>query len=82
MKWLATSPYASLLKILTGAALGGLLSWLMAADVSPLMVAIGSAVIPVAINWLNPDDPRYGKGSQPHYQDQANRPEFEIEGEN
>lgn len=64
MKWLAQSPYASLVKILTGAALGGLLSWLMVSDVSPLMVAIGSAVIPVAINWLNPDDPRYGKGSQ------------------
>lgn len=81
MKWLATSPYASLVKILTGAALGGLLSWLMAANVDPLMVAIGSAVIPVAINWLNPDDPRYGKGAQPHYHDQANREEFEIEGE-
>lgn len=81
MKWIATSPYASLLKILTGAALGGLLSWLMVADVDPIMVAIGSAVIPVAINWLNPDDARYGRGSQPHWRDLASREELQIEGE-
>lgn len=81
MKWLATSPLASMLKILTGAALGGLLSWLMASDVDPLMIAVGAAVIPVLVNWLNPDDPRYGKGAQPHWRDHAQTYEFEIEGE-
>lgn len=80
-KWLATSPMASLLKILAGSALGGILSWLLAADVNPIYVAVGSAVIPVFINYLNPDDPRYGRGAQPHYTDQANRDELEIEGE-
>lgn len=80
-RWLATAWEASILKIALGAALGALGSWLATADVHPLVVAIGAAVIPVVINWLNADDPRYGRGSAPHYQDQANGPEFFIEGE-
>lgn len=81
MQWLATSPIASILKITLGAALGGVLSWLATANIGPLWVAVGSAVLPVAINALNPDDPRYGRGQQPHYLDQASRDEFVIEGE-
>lgn len=81
MKWLATSPVASILKITLGAALGGVLSWLMTANVGPLWVAVGSAVIPVLVNYLNPDDARYGRGSQPHWRDLASREEFQIEGE-
>ena len=61
-KWLATSPEATFLKIALGAALGALLSWLMSAQVHPLIVGIGAAVIPVAINYLNGRDPRYGVG--------------------
>lgn len=61
--WLARSPVASFVKILVGAALGGVLSWLMVSEVDPLIVAVGSAVIPVCVNWLNPADTRYGKGS-------------------
>jgi len=50
-------------KIAGGAALGALLSWLTTADVHPLIVALGAAVIPVIINALNGDDPRYGRHS-------------------
>ena len=59
-EWLAISPIASLLKISLGAALGAVLSWLMTADIHPLIVAVGAAVIPVLVNGLNPVDPRWG----------------------
>lgn len=61
--WLATSPTASFLKIMVAAGLGAVGSWVVTAQVHPLVVAIAAAVIPVAINWLNPGDPRYGNGS-------------------
>jgi hypothetical protein len=62
-KWLAETWEGSLVKIAGGAALGALLSWLTTADVHPLIVALGAAVIPVIINALNGDDPRYGRHS-------------------
>jgi hypothetical protein len=58
--WLATTWEGSLVKIGGGAALGAVLSWLTTADVHPLIVALGAAVIPVIINALNNEDPRYG----------------------
>lgn len=60
-KWLAISPLASVLKIAASAALGAVLSYVMTSDVHPLWVAVSSAVIPVAINWFNTQDPRYGR---------------------
>ena len=60
-KWLATSPVASMLKIALGAALGALLGYLPTSGWEPLAVAIGAAVIPVLINWVNDDDLRYGR---------------------
>jgi hypothetical protein len=62
-KWLATTWEGSIVKITAGAALGAIASWLMTADVHPLIVAIGAAVIPVLINALNSADKRYGVGS-------------------
>jgi len=59
-KWLANTWEGSIVKIAVGAALGAIASWLMTADVHPLIVAIGAAVIPVIINALNGADPRYG----------------------
>ncbi len=32
----------------------------MTADIHPLIVAVGAAVIPVLVNGLNPADPRWG----------------------
>jgi hypothetical protein len=63
-EWLATSPTASFLKIMVAAGLGAVASWIATAEVHPLVVAIAAAVIPVAVNFLNPEDHRYGKGSK------------------
>ena len=62
-KWLANTWEGSIVKITAGAALGAIASWLMTADVHPLLVAIGAAVIPVLINALNSADKRYGVDS-------------------
>jgi hypothetical protein len=59
--WLATTWEGSILKIAGGAGLGALMSWLATADVHPLIVAVGAAVIPVIINALNGEDTRYGR---------------------
>lgn len=80
-KWLAGTWEGTATKAIIGAALGALLSWLVTADVHPLVLALGAAVVPVAINALNSSDPRYGKGAQPHPDDIATAHEFEIEGE-
>ena len=62
-KWLANTWEGSIVKITAGAALGAIASWLMTADIHPLIVAIGAAVIPVLINSLNSADSRYGVDS-------------------
>ena len=63
-EWLATSPTASFLKIMVAAGLGAVASWVATAQIHPLVVAVAAAVIPVAVNWLNPQDHRYGKDSK------------------
>lgn len=60
--WLARSPLASALKIAAGAGLAALLEQLTTSSVSPVWVAVGAAIIPVLINYLNPADARYGRG--------------------
>lgn len=64
-EWLANTWEGSLVKITLGAALGALGSWLATADVHPLIVALGAAVIPILINALNSADNRYGRHPQP-----------------
>lgn len=70
-EWLASTPEGTFLKIALGAALGAVASWLATADIHPLVVAICAAVIPVAINYLNDQDPRYGLGHGPDLPDHA-----------
>lgn len=82
LRWLADSPYADILKIVAGSVLGALLDYLTTAEVSPFLVAISTILIPVAINALNPADPRYGRGKQRNGIDLATREEFPIMGEN
>jgi hypothetical protein len=53
----------------------------MTANVEPVLVAIGAAVIPIIINALNKYDPRYGMGKQTPLSDLATSHEFFIEGE-
>lgn len=55
-EWLATTWEGSIVKIALGAALGAVGSWLATADVHPLIVAVGAAVIPVFVNALNSAD--------------------------
>jgi len=80
-KWLAGTWEGTATKAIIGAALGALLSWLTTADIPPLIVAIGAAVIPTATDLLNRSDTRMGLGAQPHPDDTATAHEFEIEGE-
>ena len=65
-KWLANTPEGTLLKVAAGAALGALVDWLATSTVSPLVVAITAAVVPVLVNYLNSSDSRYGRGSEKH----------------
>lgn len=68
--WLASSPLASALKVFVAVVLGMAVTdfatsgsidfgnwqaWVIAALVS---------AVPVVVNWLNPADARYGKGSE------------------
>ena len=60
-QWLATSPIGGFAKV----AAAGMLVWIID-NVStlniPQIVQVGLiAGLPILINWMNPDDPRYGK---------------------
>lgn len=59
--WLFVSPFASVLKVAAGAGLAAFLNELATSDIDPIWVAVGGAVLPVLINYLNPADPRYGR---------------------
>lgn len=61
-KWLAETPEGTFFKVAAGAAIGAVASWVSTANVSPLVVALCSALTPVIINYLNGQDPRYGVG--------------------
>lgn len=80
-RWLADTWEGSVVKIALGAALGALGSWLATSDVHPLIVAVGAAVVPVLVNALNGQDPRYGRHAYLDPEDIAREPELEIEGE-
>jgi hypothetical protein len=80
-RWLADTWEGSIVKIAAGAALGAAGSWLATSDVHPLIVAMGAAVIPVIINALNGDDPRYGRHGYLSPEDISRADELEIEGE-
>ena len=62
--WLASSPIASAVKVGLAASLGWIISNPDTLNVAPV-VSIGIvSAIPVLINWLNPADGRYGKGTE------------------
>jgi hypothetical protein len=60
-EWLATSPIGGFVKV----AAAGMLVWLIDNVGSlqiPQIVQVGLiAGLPILINWMNPEDPRYGK---------------------
>jgi len=59
--WLATSPIASFVKIAASGMLVYLIDNVASLNI-PGVIQVGLiAGLPILINWLNPDDPRYGK---------------------
>lgn len=60
LSWLANSPLASFVKIFAAGVLGWFVVNMDSLNVHPaLAIGIASA-LPVVINWLNPNDTRYG----------------------
>jgi len=61
--WLAGSPLATAAKVGLAASLAYVLANPDLLDLPPV-VAVGiAAALPVVINWINPEDGRYGSGS-------------------
>ena len=58
--WLANSPIASALKVGLAAAFGWFVANPDVLNVHPALAIAITAGLPVIINWLNPDDLRYG----------------------
>jgi len=59
--WLATSPVASLLKIVLPQVLVLVTDNAAELGISPAVSVIIGAALTIAVNALNPSDPRYGK---------------------
>lgn len=64
LAWLATSPLATAAKVAVAAVLAYIISAPEAFGLSPVLGVAAAAAFPVLINWLNPEDGRYGKGSE------------------
>jgi uncharacterized membrane protein YgaE (UPF0421/DUF939 family) len=60
LKWIATSPLATAVKVGIGAGLSWLISNIGEFKLSPAVTALIIAVVTVVINALNPQDNRYG----------------------
>ena len=60
LKWVATSPLATAVKVGLGAGLSWLIGNIGEFNLSPAVTALIIAVVTVAINALNPQDNRYG----------------------
>jgi hypothetical protein len=59
--WLATSPIGGFAKVASGAMLVWIVDNLSTFQI-PEIVQVGLiAGLPIIINWINPNDPRYGK---------------------
>jgi len=65
LKWLATSPTASALKIILAGALATLIDYIDSFNLQPAVALAIVAIVPVIIDALNPHDPRFGKGKSP-----------------
>jgi hypothetical protein len=60
-QWLATSPLGGFAKVASGAMLVWIVDNLSTFQI-PEIVQVGLiAGLPIIINWINPNDPRYGK---------------------
>lgn len=64
LEWLAASPLASAVKVGFAATLGYILAQPETLGLPPWAVVGIVAALPVIINWLNPEDSRYGSGHE------------------
>lgn len=60
LKWVATSPFATAVKVGLGAGLSWLIANLGEFNLSPAVTALIITLVTVVINALNPQDSRYG----------------------
>lgn len=65
--WLATSPLGGALKAASGAVLVWLLDNVASLNLNPVVQVAVVAALPVIINALNPNDPRYGSAKASDY---------------
>ena len=59
--WLAASPLGSAFKVGLSASLVWVVDNVTSLDLEPVIQIALTAALPVVINWLNPQDWRYGK---------------------
>ena len=69
LKWLALSPTASLLKIALASTLALGLDAIDSFHLPAALMLVITIVVPVVIDALNPQDPRFGKGKAPTLKD-------------
>lgn len=62
-EWLATTKSGTLVKVALAAAITAALQYLVDHEFSPYVMTIGTAVLTLLLNMLNPRDTRYGIGS-------------------
>lgn len=63
LHWLANSPLASAAKIAASASIVWCLDNLTSFDLPAVAQVAILAAGPILVNWINPEDVRYGKGS-------------------
>lgn len=61
MAWLAASPLASALKVAAGQFLAWAVDNVAGLGFAPAVNVLIGAVLVVALNWVNPEDARYGR---------------------
>jgi hypothetical protein len=59
--WLANSPLASFAKIFGAGILGWIILNIGELNLHPAVAISLASALPIIINWLNPNDARYGK---------------------
>lgn len=67
--WLARSPLGSVVKVFVAVVVGALVAdWSKAGVIDfgnwqSWLIAGAVSALPLLVNWLNPADPRYGRGA-------------------
>jgi len=62
-EWLATTKSGTLVKVALAAAITAALQYLVDHEFSPYVMTVGTAVLTLLLNMLNPRDTRYGVGA-------------------